>query len=493
LASNSTPRRRPASGRPELRVFVPADAICIAGSFLLAYWIRCLSGWFPTVIPIQPVHYWYLGALTCLMILLFSFHGLYKLEVMTTVIDHLTGIFTAVGFGMLLLLTAAFLAKMEYFTERRLVLVLSWVFSLVSLAITRVVILRPRIAALRGKASLTPRALVVGVGEAAKTFVRQAREARSPAFQIAGFIEDEPGAQGSLLEGIPVLGSTDELEDLVAREEIDEIFLAKSGMRQDEAIELLSKCMRSKVPVKLVTDSFGLMASEATTRMIDGVPTLTVRESPMKGPALAVKRAADCVTSCLCIVILSPIFIVIAVGIKLTSTGPVFFRQTRIGQAGKEFTFYKFRTMRVDTDERLHREYAQQFINGKSENHPRPVNGQVFKITNDPRVTSVGRLLRKTSLDELPQLFNIMRGEKSLVGPRPPIAYEIAHYKEWHRRRLEAKPGLTGLWQVSGRSSVPFNEMVLMDLYYIDNWSLWSDVKILLRTIPVIVSGKGAY
>jgi lipopolysaccharide/colanic/teichoic acid biosynthesis glycosyltransferase len=192
-------------------------------------------------------------------------------------------------------------------------------------------------------------------------------------------------------------------------------------------------------------------------------------------------------------VILSPIFIVIAVGIKLTSTGPVFFRQTRIGQAGKEFTFYKFRTMRVDTDERLHREYAQQFINGKSENHPRPVNGQVFKITNDPRVTSVGRLLRKTSLDELPQLFNIMRGEMSLVGPRPPIAYEIAHYKEWHRRRLEAKPGLTGLWQVSGRSSVPFNEMVLMDLYYIDNWSLWSDVKILLRTIPVIVSGKGAY
>jgi lipopolysaccharide/colanic/teichoic acid biosynthesis glycosyltransferase len=148
--------------------------------------------------------------------------------------------------------------------------------------------------------------------------------------------------------------------------------------------------------------------------------------------------------------------------------------------------------MYVGTDEKLHREYAQSFING-NEDTGAGANRPVFKLTNDPRVTPVGRILRKTSLDELPQLLNILRGEMSLVGPRPPIAYEIQHYKEWHRRRLEAKPGLTGLWQVSGRSSVPFNEMVLMDLYYIDNWSLWSDVKILLRTIPVIISGKGAY
>ncbi|MFN0150786.1 MAG: sugar transferase [bacterium] len=480
--------------RRGLFVFVPADAICIFGSFLAAYWVRCLSGWFPTIIPILPVHFWYLGGLIALMLLVFSFHGLYRLEVTSSVIDQLTGIFTAVGLGMLLLLTGAFLAKVEYFTERRLVLVLSWAFSLVSLSIVRVLILRPRLAAILGQANLRPRVLVVGIGEAAQHFVRELRENRSPAFEIVGLIEDDAGAQGAVIDGVRVIGTTDDLNDLVARERIEEIFLAKSGLPQEDAIELLSKCMRSRVPVKLVSDSFRLMASEATIRMIDGVPTLTVRESPMKGPALFLKRLLDVGAAFVCIVILSPVFLVIALAIRMTSKGPVFFRQNRVGQGGREFTFYKFRTMRVDTDERLHREYARNFINGSGTHRDGAPDAQpVFKLTNDPRVTPVGRMLRKTSLDELPQLLNIVRGEMSLVGPRPPIAYEIQHYKEWHRRRLEAKPGLTGLWQVSGRSSVPFNEMVLMDLYYIDNWSLWSDFKILLRTIPVIVSGKGAY
>jgi exopolysaccharide biosynthesis polyprenyl glycosylphosphotransferase len=232
------------------------------------------------------------------------------------------------------------------------------------------------------------------------------------------------------------------------------------------------------------------MASEATIRRIDGVPTLSVRESPMRGIALVVKRAVDVIVSALLLIIFSPLFIVIAAGIKLLSPGPVLFRQTRSGQWGSEFEFYKFRTMRADTDDRLHREYAGNFISGKEAD---AAGTAVFKMTNDPRVTGIGRVLRRASLDELPQLFNILRGEMSLVGPRPPIPYELALYKEWHRRRLEAKPGLTGLWQVSGRSSVPFNEMVLMDLYYIDNWSLWFDFEILLRTIPVILFGRGAY
>lgn len=494
MASIAPNRAARPKRRRELFFFVPADAICIFASFLAAYWVRCLSGWFPTIIPILPVHFWYLGGLTGLLLLVFSFHGLYRLEVMNSVIDQLTGIFTAVGLGMLLLLTGAFLAKVDYFTERRLVLVLAWAFSLVSLAVVRVLILRPRMAAIAGAASLRPRALVVGVGDAAVHFVREVRESRSPAFEIVGFIEDEPEAQGRVVDGVRVIGTTDDLGDLVARERIDEIFLAKSGLPQEDAIELLSKCMRSRVPVKLVSDSFRLMASEATIRMIDGVPTLTVRESPMKGSALFLKRLIDVTTAFLCVVVFAPLFLLIGLGIKCTSKGPVLFRQKRVGQGGREFTFYKFRTMRVGTDERVHREYAQNFINGKEIVRDDRAAGQpVFKLTNDPRVTPVGRVLRKTSLDELPQLLNILRGEMSLVGPRPPIAYEIQHYKEWHRRRLEAKPGLTGLWQVSGRSSVPFNEMVLMDLYYIDNWSLWSDFKILLRTIPVIVSGKGAY
>jgi exopolysaccharide biosynthesis polyprenyl glycosylphosphotransferase len=486
-------RRRKKQGA-KVPLFVATDAVCIYGSFLVAYWIRCLSGWFPIIIPIQPVHFWFLGGVTLLMLLLFSLHGLYRPETTTSVIDHLVGLFNTVSLGMLILLAAAFLSKIDYFVERRLVLGLAWAFSFISLAVVRVVFLRPYLARLLRRDAYQPRVLVVGAGEAGKSFVREVIESRSPAFAIVGFIDDDRAKVGSIVEGKPVFGTTDDLERVASEHGVDEIFLAATGLRQDAAIELLSKCMRSRVPVKLVSDSFRLMASEATIRRIDGVPTLTVRESPMRGPALLLKRAIDVVVSTLLLVVFSPLFLSIALAVKLGSPGPVLFRQRRVGRRGEEFTFYKFRTMRADTDDRLHREYAGNFINGKdTEEKAKDPSSAVFKLTNDPRVTAIGRLLRKTSLDELPQLINILRGEMSLVGPRPPIAYELAHYKEWHRRRLEAKPGLTGLWQVSGRSSVPFNEMVLMDLYYIDNWSLWSDFKILLRTIPVIVSGRGAY
>jgi len=180
--------------------------------------------------------------------------------------------------------------------------------------------------------------------------------------------------------------------------------------------------------------------------------------------------------------------------IEISSPGAVLFKHMRAGKDGRPFTCYKFRTVRHDTDDSLHREFATNFIGGKELRLKDEVsNKKVYKMPNDPRVTPIGRILRRTSLDELPQIFNVIKGEMSLVGPRPPIAYELTVYKEWHKRRLRAKPGITGLWQVSGRSSVPFHDMVLLDLYYINRWSLRMDLEILLRTIPVVLSGKGAY
>jgi lipopolysaccharide/colanic/teichoic acid biosynthesis glycosyltransferase len=194
------------------------------------------------------------------------------------------------------------------------------------------------------------------------------------------------------------------------------------------------------------------------------------------------------------VVIFAPLFLLIALLIKLFSPGPVLFKQIRAGKDGKPFTFYKFRTMRHDTDDTLHREYAANFIGGKELRLKDEISERkIYKMPNDPRVTPIGRILRRTSLDELPQIFNVIKGEMSLVGPRPPIAYELSIYKDWHKRRLKAKPGITGLWQVSGRSSVPFHDMVLLDLYYINRWSLRMDIEILLRTIPVVLLGKGAY
>jgi lipopolysaccharide/colanic/teichoic acid biosynthesis glycosyltransferase len=207
------------------------------------------------------------------------------------------------------------------------------------------------------------------------------------------------------------------------------------------------------------------------------------------------KRLMDIAGSGLALLALSPLFLVIAGAIKLTSKGPVFFRQRRVGQYGESFVFLKFRSMYMNNDASLHKEYVRRLIAGQAERKPSNGNGRgVYKLTNDPRVTPVGTWLRRTSLDEIPQFWNVLVGEMSLVGPRPAIAYEVEAYDLWHRRRLlEARPGITGLWQVNGRSRVKFDEMVRLDLRYARTWSPWLDLKILLRTPRAVVLGEGAY
>ena len=205
-----------------------------------------------------------------------------------------------------------------------------------------------------------------------------------------------------------------------------------------------------------------------------------------------IKRGLDVVGSLTLLMMLSPLLLLIAALVKLSSHGPVFFRQVRVGQMMKPFTMLKFRTMYSDADHRPHHEFVSSFIKASGQVHEPGRNG-FFKLTNDPRVTPVGRILRKTSLDELPQLWNVLRGDMSLVGPRPPLPYELEQYRPWHRRRvLEAKPGITGLWQVAGRSRTTFDEMVRLDLRYARTRSLWTDIKILLMTPAAVISGKGA-
>jgi lipopolysaccharide/colanic/teichoic acid biosynthesis glycosyltransferase len=208
-----------------------------------------------------------------------------------------------------------------------------------------------------------------------------------------------------------------------------------------------------------------------------------------------VKRWMDIVGSIFALATLWPLFALISLAIKSSSRGPVFFRQERVGQHGKPFILLKFRSMYLENDTRVHKEWFGRFVSGQEKRHSTNGNGSgVYKLPNDPRVTRVGRLLRRTSLDELPQFINVLKGQMSLVGPRPPIPYEVEAYQTWHRGRvLEAKPGITGLWQVSGRSRVTFDEMVRLDLKYARTWSLWLDIKILLRTPRAVLLGDGAY
>lgn len=223
--------------------------------------------------------------------------------------------------------------------------------------------------------------------------------------------------------------------------------------------------------------------------------SLRTIEAQLKEPlriGFAVKRVIDVLASLFVLVFGLPFYLLLGLLIKLTSEGPVLFCQERIGKGGVPFRMYKFRTMTAGNNDEAHRCFAKDFINGNGNGNGK--NGSkkcVFKIVNDPRVTSIGKFLRKTSLDELPQFVNVFRGEMSLVGPRPPLSYELDHYQEWHKKRLNVKPGLTGLWQVSGRSTVPFDEMVALDLHYIESWSLLLDIKIILRTLPVMLAGSG--
>jgi lipopolysaccharide/colanic/teichoic acid biosynthesis glycosyltransferase len=216
----------------------------------------------------------------------------------------------------------------------------------------------------------------------------------------------------------------------------------------------------------------------------------TLRQKVRDTLANASKRVLDLAGSIALITLLAPVFLLISALIKLTSTGPIFFRQLRVGQHGRPFTMLKFRTMQVNADERIHQQYVTQFIQSGAAAGP----DKVFKIVDDPRVTPLGRFLRRASLDELPQFFNVLRGDMALVGPRPPLPYEVSRYKRWHHRRLsEAKPGITGLWQVTGRSRTTFDEMVRLDLRYAKRYSLWTDIKILLATPRAVVSGRGAH
>ncbi len=211
----------------------------------------------------------------------------------------------------------------------------------------------------------------------------------------------------------------------------------------------------------------------------------------VRAKAFLLKRALDLMLTSLILIALSPLLLLVMLAIKIGSPGPVFHKQIRLGERGKPFTFYKFRSMYVNTDDAEHRSYVKNFIKA---GNPYGIdeNGKpLFKIYDDGRVTRVGRLIRKYSLDEFPQLLNVLKGEMSLVGPRPPLPHEYKNYRDWHKKRLDGIPGITGLWQVSDKNRIPFDKMVKLDIHYLKNWSLWLDIKIILRTIPVMLKGEG--
>jgi exopolysaccharide biosynthesis polyprenyl glycosylphosphotransferase len=325
--------------------------------------------------------------------------------------------------------------------------------------------------------------MVVGLGDAAIRMGRQIEEAASYGVRLSGFLA-EPGdaapEEVELAAKYPVRPLA-QLPDLLGQHVIDEIIFAVDSRRLAELEEVFLLCDEEGIRTRVAVDFFPHINSQVYLDRLGASPLLTFSATPHDEIRLLVKRATDILVAAAALILLSPLMLLIALLIRMTSMGPAIFRQTRCGLNGRRFVFYKFRSMCEDAEAQR---AALEHLNAKS---------TAFKIPNDPRLTPVGRWLRKFSIDEWPQLWNVLKGDMSLVGPRPPLPEEVEQYKRWQRRRLRMRPGLTCLWVISGRDQVDFETWMRMDMQYIDTWSLGLDWKIMLRTIPQVLSGRGAH
>ena len=315
--------------------------------------------------------------------------------------------------------------------------------------------------------------LVVGAGALAQAYADRFEGRRELGFRVVGHV----GPAGAVTR--PVLGPLEALEGILHGNVIDELLVCLDPDDSSLLGPVLSLGQEEGKVVRLPVDATTALLGRGRLESLDGLPILSIMNSPDRVLGLLAKRVVDIVVSASALVLLSPVLLAIAVAIKLGDGGPVLFRQTRIGLHGRPFEMVKFRTMVPDAEARLG-ELA----------HRNEIDGPAFKLSDDPRTTRVGRLLRRTSLDEWPQFWNALRGQMSVVGPRPPLPHEVVGYDLWHRRRLSMKPGLTGLWQVSGRRIEDFDHWVELDLSYIDRWSFWLDLKIMVRTVPAMLNGR---
>lgn len=279
------------------------------------------------------------------------------------------------------------------------------------------------------------------------------------------------------------------LKELLEQYRPDEVMLAREGQSAESISDLLILCNEYRVPWHFVPTLDQLVFSNVRTHVVGGLPLIGVPSCTLSGLDLTIKRLIDIGVASTMMVCAAPLFAMILLAVRLTSPGPAFFIQRRVGQKGRIFDCYKFRTMYVGPDDLVHRDYAAKWIANQA--YAEAETKKTFKIVDDPRVTRVGRVLRRYSLDELPQLWNVLKGDMSLVGPRPALAYELEMYKDWHKERLQGIPGLTGLWQVAGRNQLSFDEMVELDLEYLRNWSASQDLRLILKTVPSVLTGSG--
>ncbi|MBV9960505.1 MAG: sugar transferase [Acidobacteria bacterium] len=499
------PARAPQWVIPTVKaVLVLTDFAIAALAFLAAFYLRAGDA---ILRPASGFHWSRefapYGALLLFIIpirlLALRYYDLYRLRGEFSFVDDGVRVFKATAIGSLLIVAAAFLYRGGFqfraFSYARAVFVLDFALALSAYALVRLAARGAQTFARRRDVNLIP-TLVVGRGAEAALCIKEMRERPELGYRVIGVVENGPLGRDvpDTFEGVPVVSDLKGLPDAIREAGANEIIITDPRVSGDALFDVMMRSGRKAgVEFRIAPSLFNCLPRKTEIDQIGALPMIRLFREPLSNAARLTKRAFDLVIASLALALLAPFWLVVAVLIKLDSKGPVFYKQERVGMDGRLFLFYKFRTMRTGADDASHREYLKQYIAGEAGTNLGDEEKPVYKLHADARITRLGRVLRRLSLDELPQLLNVLRGDMSVVGPRPPIPYEVEAYELWHRKRLDMKPGLTGLWQVSGRNRLPFEEMVRLDLFYIENWSLLLDLKIILRTLPVMLRGDDAY
>ena len=441
-----------------LFILMATDIVAISASLFLAYFSRNHWLFVNNLDIIQPFEV-YLMALPVALVfqlIIFYLFGLYHLKKRTTAILEIYTIFRAVSFWSLLIMAGSYLIKYDY---SRIVVILFWLFSLVLVNLTRYIIRSLQTRGFRAK-----QFVIIGSGRTGKTILTKLEPYKGLGLDFIGFID-------SLTEKNEVIGAHEDLYGIISEKNIELVYIADPSLSYQKILEIVDNCPKKEVEFKIASSLFPLIYKHSEFTDLDEMPSLNLKHTKANIFYRIAKRLMDLIIAIPVTIILFPLAMIIMILIRKDSPGPALLAQDRVGLNGKIFKLYKFRTMHQDVN--LYEAAPIERI--------------------DPRITKTGKWLRNTSLDEVPQLLNIIKGEMSLVGPRPEMPFIVAEYEKWQKKRLLVKPGLTGLWQILGRKDIPLRDNLEYDFYYINNQSLFLDIIILLKTIPLIIFGKGAY
>jgi exopolysaccharide biosynthesis polyprenyl glycosylphosphotransferase len=418
--------------------------------------------------------------LFALIILTFYLHHLYKYQLVLKIISHSFALVKSLTIAFVLTIFIVVVFKAESVTESRMYWFSFYIYLLITFLFIRVLFIPFIYHLLVRKSVIRRNMIIVGAGKYGLRFLNKVRDTPGY-FKPIGFVDDDPNKQNSVIEGLPVLGKISEIKRFINEQKVSDIFITINNISYENLSILIHGCKKGRRRIHVASILYNIVVEKLEIEEIAGTTFFRVLPSSNLRINSLLKKTVDIILSSIIIITLSPFLIFITLIIKSTSRGPVFYKAKVIGKEGKPFIWYKFRSMKLHNDDSVHQEFVKDIIKN---------NKSGKKLENDNRITKFGKKIRKYSIDELPQLINVIKGDMSLVGPRPKLPYEYELMEDWQKKRFNVEPGITGIWQVGGRNEVKFNDEIVLDLYYVENISIKLDFEILLKTIPVVFFGR---